>query len=147
MTEEDQAAFYALYNAPSAKDFEVELGDNIKWRAQPPAREFASEQEETDAIDDLFATLIPDDYELPPRECCGAPDDAMKDISLPCSAGNCDVLYCRCGRSTESGFGSIGCPCQAENWGHWRVFERKMISVGKIALSTIKKRARRGRGA
>lgn len=123
-------------------DFEVQLGDNMKWKE----REFASTQEEDDAIHDLFATLIPDDYVLPPRECCGAEDDASLDIAVACAYDNCDTLYCRCGRSTETGFGRPDCRCQAEGWGHWRVFERKMISVKKVALSNIKRRARQGRG-
>lgn len=95
---------------------------------------------EDEQIDDLFATLV--DYELPPRECCGGEDDASLDVLRKCAYGDCSVFYCRCGRSTESGYGSIGCRCQVENWGHWRVFERKMISVGKIALSTKKRRSR-----
>ena len=107
-------------------------------------RTFSSEEEETDAIDDLFATL--GDHVLPPRECCGIEDDASYDTGVDCAYGNCTVLYCRCGRSTESGYGSIGCRCQLEAPAHWRVFERQMISIRKIALSTTKKRARQGRG-
>jgi len=127
-------------------EFEIELGDNMKWREQPPAREFDSKQEEDDAIDDLFATLIPDDYVLPPRECCGTADDASIDIAVDCEKGNCTWLYCRCGRSTQSGYGTFGCSCVENAGGHWRVSERKMISVKKVALSTTKKRARQGRG-
>lgn len=107
-------------------------------------RTFSSEEEETDAIDDLFATLVPDDYVHPLRECCGVSDDESFDIDIVirCAYGNCDVLYCRCGRNTESGWGPVGCPCQLEAPAHWRVFERKMISVGKVALSTKKRRGR-----
>lgn len=101
---------------------------------------------EDQAIHDLFATLITDGYELPPRECCGAPDDASNDIVITCAYGSCDVLYCRCGRNTEAGWGPIGCRCQLEAPAHWRVFERKMISVKKVALPITKKRARQGRG-
>lgn len=104
------------------------------------------EDKDYDSIDELFADMIPTGYKLPPRPCCGAEDDASYDVARDCAYGNCTVLYCRCGRSTESGYGSIGCRCQLEAPAHWRVFERQMISIKKVGLSTAKKRARQGRG-
>lgn len=98
-------------------------------------------QEDQLECEDTFLHL-PQGYVLPPRECCGSPDDGVTDIEVPCITGDCTVLYCRCGRSTESGWGRIGCRCQAESSGHWRVFERQMISVGNVALSTRKRRGR-----
>lgn len=125
MTEEEQAALYQ-------QEMEGFLTNGMDYEA------------ETAAIDDLSATLVPDDYEFPPRECCGVFDDESfdTDIALPCAYGNCHVIYCRCGRSVESGYGRPDCRCQDDNWGHWRVFERKMISVRKVALSITKKRGR-----
>ena len=102
-----------------------------------------TEEEQAELYDEFTR---PSTHDIPFRECCGVKDDAKTDVEIPCITGDCTVLYCRCGRSTESGYGSIGCRCQMESSGHWRVFERQMISTRKIALSTAKKRARRRRG-
>lgn len=106
--------------------------------------EMSEEDSLEDDLRDFFG--VPKDYVLPPRECCGAPDDTSLDFPVYCKYADCVTLYCRCGRDTGSGWGLVNCPCRVDDSSHLRTFEMKMLTVKNVALPSIKKKARRRRG-